>query len=148
MVREASVADLPALLELERLCFPGASAYDESEYLEMLLGAGTINLVVAEGTGVVAFGSALVEPRRGEGHIITVNVHPGHRGRGLARRLMSVLEARLAAHGVRRVRLEVNVANKDAIRLYEAGGYTRRGRLAGYYSTYEEPDAFVYEKTL
>ena len=119
---------------------------DRDDYEEMLGARGVVSLaLVAEGR-IVAFASGMLE--RGTGHVLTVNVHPERRGAGLGRRVLTALEARLAAMGARRLRLEVNVANVDALRLYEAAGYVRAGRLVGYYQTYEEPDAYVYEKAL
>ncbi|MFJ2961951.1 GNAT family N-acetyltransferase [Streptomyces collinus] len=51
-------------------------------------------------------------------------VSPGTRGLGLARRLLSELEARAAGHGSDRVRLDTNQALTAAMRLYRASGYT------------------------
>ncbi|GHC52954.1 GNAT family N-acetyltransferase [Streptomyces collinus] len=50
-------------------------------------------------------------------------VSPGTRGLGLARRLLSELEARAAGHGSDRVRLDTNQALTAAMRLYRASGY-------------------------
>jgi DNA-binding MarR family transcriptional regulator/GNAT superfamily N-acetyltransferase len=51
-------------------------------------------------------------------------VSPGARGLGLARRLLSELEARAARHGRDRVRLDTNKALTAATRLYRDSGYT------------------------
>ncbi|AMW13725.1 MarR family transcriptional regulator [Streptomyces qaidamensis] len=51
-------------------------------------------------------------------------VSPGTRGLGLARRLLSELEARAARHGRDRVRLDTNKALTAATRLYRDSGYT------------------------
>ncbi|MEV7062957.1 helix-turn-helix domain-containing GNAT family N-acetyltransferase [Streptomyces collinus] len=51
-------------------------------------------------------------------------VSPGTRGLGLARRLLSELEARAAGHGSDRVQLDTNQALTAAMRLYRASGYT------------------------
>jgi DNA-binding MarR family transcriptional regulator/GNAT superfamily N-acetyltransferase len=50
-------------------------------------------------------------------------VAPPVRGLGLGRRLLTELEARAAAHGVRVLRLETNRALGEAIGLYRAAGY-------------------------
>ena len=50
-------------------------------------------------------------------------VSPGTRGLGLARRLLSELEARAAGHGSDRVRLDTNQALTAAMCLYRARGY-------------------------
>ncbi len=51
-------------------------------------------------------------------------VSPGARGLGMARRLLSELEARAARHGSDRVRLDTNKALQAATRLYRDSGYT------------------------
>jgi DNA-binding MarR family transcriptional regulator/GNAT superfamily N-acetyltransferase len=51
-------------------------------------------------------------------------VSPETRGLGLARRLLSALEARAADHGSDRVRLDTNKALEAAIGLYHDSGYT------------------------
>ena len=50
-------------------------------------------------------------------------VTPAARGLGLGRRLLTELEARAAAHGVRTLRLETNRSLGEAIGLYRAAGY-------------------------
>jgi len=50
-------------------------------------------------------------------------VAPEARGLGLGRRLLTELEARAAARGVRTLRLETNRALTEAISLYRSAGY-------------------------
>jgi ribosomal protein S18 acetylase RimI-like enzyme len=50
-------------------------------------------------------------------------VAPQARGLGLGRRLLTELEARAAAHGVRTLRLETNQALAEAISLYASAGF-------------------------
>lgn len=50
-------------------------------------------------------------------------VAPSARGLGVGRRLLSELEQRAAAAGVRTVRLDTNRALKEAISMYRASGY-------------------------
>jgi ribosomal-protein-alanine N-acetyltransferase len=52
-----------------------------------------------------------------------VAVHPAHRGRGIARRLMTHLHDVAARRGADRVRLKVYRHNTAALRLYESLGY-------------------------
>jgi len=57
-----------------------------------------------------------------------VFVHPDWRQRGLARALMDALFAYARAHGVRQIRLSVNVENPPAIGLYRSLGFASYGR--------------------
>jgi len=53
-----------------------------------------------------------------------MRVAQASRGTGLGRRLLAELEARAAAHGARRLRLETNRALGEAIGLYRSAGFT------------------------
>lgn len=55
-----------------------------------------------------------------------IAVHPDHRGRGIARRLMHHLHDVAAGRGAERVRLKVYRHNSAALRLYESLGYEFR----------------------
>jgi ribosomal-protein-alanine N-acetyltransferase len=52
-----------------------------------------------------------------------IAVHPAHRGRGIARRLMTHLHDVAARRGAEQVRLKVYRHNTAALRLYESLGY-------------------------
>jgi|EP01033_Poteriospumella_lacustris_P017805 putative acetyltransferase len=72
-------------------------------------------------------------------------VRAAHRGKGLAKKILSLLEDQARAMGVRTLRLETGIYQPDAISLYEKVGYTRRG----IYGDYKETDENVFfEKTL
>lgn len=147
-LRDATLDDLDALLALEAACYPPNQAYSRDEYRYALGRAKAVNLVLEDGGGAVGFVGAFHHAVWRAGHIYTVNVHPSRRGERLGRKLMDACEARLADMGMRRVLLEVNVENEDAIRLYERCGYARVRRLPNYYSQYANNDAFLYEKAL
>lgn len=147
-LRDATLDDLEALLALEKECYPPQAAYGATEYRYALARAKAINLAIEEKGRIVAFAGAFHHSGWRVGNVYTVNVRPNERGRGLARQLLAALEARLRALGATRVILEVNVANADAIRLYERAGYERVERLVGYYTTYPEKDAYRYAKSL
>ncbi|MFI7488496.1 GNAT family N-acetyltransferase [Micromonospora echinaurantiaca] len=55
--------------------------------------------------------------------IHNIEVHPGHRGQGYARRMIQLVEAELARLGVGRLGLNVFGDNTGAIRLYESLGF-------------------------
>lgn len=147
-MRDATLEDLDALLALENACYPPHQAYSREEYRYALSVAKAVNLVHEEGRAPVGFVGAFHHKAWRTGHVYTVNVHPSQRGRGLGKRLMAECEARLAALGMRRVLLEVNVENAPAIALYESCGYSRLRRLPNYYSNYANRDAFLYARDL
>ena len=67
------------------------------------------------------------------GQIVTIDVDPDHRRRGLGRLLLAAAERQLAACRNRSVRLQVAVDNHGARRFYEEFGYRPAGRHPAYY---------------
>src|SRR5262249_54803806 len=66
----------------------------------------------------------------GESEILNLAVHPSHRRRGIAKRLMQ--NALTSAQGM--WFLEVRESNEGALRLYESLGFEQAGRRENYYS--------------
>jgi ribosomal-protein-alanine N-acetyltransferase len=89
-------------------------------------------------------GYALFALGPGETELLRVAVLPGHRGRGLARRLLEVALPELAAGGRPECHLEVRAANRSAIALYARLGFTPSGRRPGYYPDGE--DALLFRR--
>jgi ribosomal-protein-alanine N-acetyltransferase len=80
-------------------------------------------------------------------HVTNIAVHPTHRRRGLARRLLgAILEDGRTRH-LRAVTLEVRPTNDEARALYESFGFRVVGRRRGYYYDTGE-DALVMESDL
>ncbi len=66
-----------------------------------------------------------------EGFVNGVGIHPDHRGRGLARYLMTASLIRAAGNGMNHLVLEVDIENQRAIRLYEKLGFEKqRGSIS------------------
>ena len=103
--------------------------------------------MVAENRRGAVVGFALAHLlRQGRAHIVTLDVLPRYRGRGLGRELIEQCEDQLRAGGARRVRLETAAANRAAQALYLSLGYTYVERLVGYYP--DGQDAWLMEKSL
>lgn len=147
--RDATLRDLDEVIALERACYPPNQAYSREEYRYSLAKAKAVNLLWSEdGKAPTGFVGAFHHRTWRTGHVYTVNVHPGERGKGLGVRLMDECHRRLRELGMDRVVLEVNVENASAIRLYEKCGYALLRRLPDYYSQYANPDAFLYARAL
>ncbi|HWG91918.1 MAG TPA: N-acetyltransferase [Candidatus Thermoplasmatota archaeon] len=150
VLEEATPDDIDDLLALELRCYPAQSAYTRNEYQYALVRAKAVNLVLRPGNGKAptGFAGGFIHQGWKAGHVYTVNVDPSERGKGFGRLLMDALEEGMRKAGMTRSVLEVNVENTPAIGLYEGMGYTRVKRLKNYYSTYPNPDAYLYEKPL
>ena len=72
-------------------------------------------------------------------------VQPGHRGRGLSRRVLTWLEESARASGVDQMVIETNTAHPEAIRLYESAGYWP---IAAYGHYADEPETVSLGRAL
>jgi GNAT superfamily N-acetyltransferase len=72
-------------------------------------------------------------------------VDPAYRGRGIGRRLLTVLEDAARQAGYAKVRLETGIAQPEALQLYESAGYYRIV-CYGYYRN--DPRSVCFEKDL
>lgn len=118
--------------------------WDADAFAGLLRAPGTLALW-AEGDGFI-----LVQAVVDEAEVLTLAVRPAARRRGLGRTLLEAAAARLAALGVRTLRLEVAQDNPAALALYEAASFRRAGRRLGYYARPDAPavDAEVLARTL
>ncbi len=144
---QATVEDLPALAELERLCF--THPWSPSQIAQELAPGGGAGGVLALCSGsrprrtVRAFCAYRVVLE--EMHVLDLAVAPAWRRRGLARFLLRVAMRRAARAGARRALLEVRAGNREALALYEKLGFARRGARRDYYSQPVE-DAVLLER--
>jgi ribosomal protein S18 acetylase RimI-like enzyme len=78
-----------------------------------------------------------------------VMLHPGARGGGLARALVTALVADARAHGVEVLTLDVRGNNHAAMALYESCGFVVRGRLPDFVAVGGERwDRVIYAQDL
>ncbi|MGK5637665.1 GNAT family N-acetyltransferase [Streptomyces sp. URMC 126] len=79
----------------------------------------------------------------GDAELKRMYVVPGARGRGLARRILALLEEDARAAGRTRVVLETGTAQPEAIALYTSSGYVPAERKFGIYREYEQSRCFA-----
>ena len=130
-IRDFRPEDLEAAYELDQRCFDGEIAYTRGQIRAFLARPGAIGLI-AEAEGRLS-GFAIGESAGARGHVVTIDVDASDRRRGAGKRLLAELLQRLAAGGVRQVRLEVDLRNASAIRFYERMGFREKRRLRDYY---------------
>ncbi len=138
MIRKATQADLPAILQLEHDSFdpPHWQSRDFLQCIEPVSGALTRILLVDEEAGVVrgmTVGSALIAFFPVEAEIQNLAVAGPHRGKGVGRALLLALLEWASALRATVIRLEVRTSNERAIRLYEELGFRAVGKRAAYY---------------
>ncbi|RLE95884.1 MAG: ribosomal-protein-alanine N-acetyltransferase [Thermoprotei archaeon] len=142
-IREARADELSLVHEIEVACFK--QPYGLS-LLKMYHTLSPDLFLVAEAEGrIVGYVIGLCK-KWGEGHVISLAVHPDYRRKGIGRALMEALLTRFKERGMQAARLEVRVSNTPAIRLYEKLGFRIKGVLRGYYLDGE--DAYLMVKEL
>lgn len=141
--------DLLAIYALDQICFRNGISYSLEEFEFLTRDAKTFSLI-AETVDNRLAGFAITErTMRGgiaTGHIITIDVDPAFRRRGVGSMLMQALEEELVIHGVGRCVLEVAIDDPGAQEFYSGIGYQTTARLRGYYMG--RLDAMVMEKEL
>ena len=130
----------PVLAAIHASAFPPDEVWDE----------GAIALLTDSPGGIAWFdprgGFCLARVAADEAEILTLAVRPERRREGIATRLLAAAMAAAAAHGARRILLEVAETNLAARMLYAAAGFRPVGRRVGYYASGE--DALVLEALL
>jgi [ribosomal protein S18]-alanine N-acetyltransferase len=113
-------AELPALVALDRICFPEV-AWPATGWWEAMLTPGFRVRVVREAGVVVA--ASVVLPGRPVAVLASLGVHPSRRGRGIGRLLLTDAVWQAVGAGARWMSLDVDRVNRSAISLYRSGGF-------------------------
>lgn len=141
--------DLDSVYELDQVCFRSGIAYSREELAALVVHQSCVS-VVAEDENEILAGFAIGQygDRQTYRHasIVSIDVSPHYRRRGLGRQLMEWIESRLCERGAQSVRLEVAVDDPEAIEFYRHLGYRATRRIQNYYMN--SLDAFVMEKNL
>ena len=137
-------ADFETLCRIDQECFPPGIAYAPAELAYYMNRRGAITLI-GERDGAIA-GFLVAYSRRGQGHIVTIDVRPAARRTGLGSRLITAAEERLRAAGSSSISLETAVDNHAALAFYKRHGYSVTGTIPRYYQN--SLDALRMEKQL
>ena len=129
LLSEATSRDAAAIAALHAASF--RRGWSEQEVEGLLTDRHVVAHRAMTGAKMAGFiMSRLVED---EAEILSVAVARPRRGRGLARKLLTLHLRRLAGLGARTVFLEVDEHNAPAIRLYERAGFREISRRPNYY---------------
>jgi len=115
-------------------------AYQESLYppesrhaLDLAsLKQSNVIFVVARNASGQAIGCGAIVVNAEYGELKRMYVHPRSRGAGVAREVLTLLEATAKSLGCRLVKLETGPSQLEALRLYASSGYERRGPFGKY----------------
>ena len=147
-LRPYRVDDLDAMHALDVECFDKPFRFSRLA-MGRFAEARQARVVIAEdGHALVGFVILDVEAtEEGRfGYIVTLDVSPGHRRKGLAGQLMEKAERAASREGCAAVVLHVFVGNEPAISFYVGRGFERLHRESDFYGP--GIDAWVFHKPL
>lgn len=99
--------------------------------VDALCQANVLFAVARDDAGqAVGCGAMVLEP--GYGEIKRMFTRPSHRGQGIARQVLTLLEAESRQRGCAQFRLETGYLQPEAIAFYETFGYRRQGPFGDY----------------
>jgi len=143
-LRDYTPADFDALYALDRICYPRGIAYTRPDLRWFLAQPGAL-CVVAESEGALA-GFLIADRESAVAHIITIDVAPERRRRGVGTLMIEEIERRLLALGVSEINLETATDNEAGTAFWQRHGYRAIGILPGYYLG--QHDAYAMQKRL
>jgi ribosomal-protein-alanine N-acetyltransferase len=136
-------ADLPHVLEIERLAFP--KPWTPGLFLhELKLDFSRLLLARTNNGARRLLGYVCWWMVGDEVHILNLAVHPDARRSGTGRALVQRVVDDATAHGAVSVSLEVGRSNQAAAALYCSMGFTQAGVRRNYYG--EGEDAIIMER--
>lgn len=134
-IETASAHHLDRLVEIEKACFD-TEAFSRRQISTLLADYNSISLVAVEMSSVVGFiiGTSYFERKSLTAHILTIDVLPGCRRKGVGTKLLLEIEKLFREKGARACQLEVREDNTAALSLYQKAGYTMVAKLKNYYN--------------
>lgn len=134
VIEDARIRDLDRLHEIEIECFR-EEAFTKNQIAQLLKEYNCVSLV-ARIEGMIAgfiIGMIYVDRKALNAHILTIDVSPAYRRRGIGQMLIQEIEQIFRGKGVKASHLEVREDNAAAINLYRKSGYKNVGELKNYY---------------
>ncbi len=133
-VEIALSSDLNEIYRIEVKCFE-EEAFSKRQIAYLLNDYSSIGLTAKIQGRIVGFVIAAIYYERNAvfGHILTLDVVPENRRKGVASFLMEAVEEIFREKGATASHLEVREDNTAAISLYEKMGYKKIGTLRKYY---------------
>jgi ribosomal-protein-alanine N-acetyltransferase len=136
-IRPFQTEDIGELHAIDRVCFPKHIAYSRQQLEQYLKHPKSFARLAVERERILGFVLARIDRKAGA-HVLTLDITPEARRRGIGTSLMNELHAELHRRKVRVSVLEVGMDNIPAQRLYEELGYRYVGILPGYYHAGED----------
>jgi ribosomal-protein-alanine N-acetyltransferase len=144
-LRTPTIDDAVDMRSLDELCFPEQVQYGKIEFLYLITRTDVISYVIEHQDKMLGFIMSSIEETKKSANIITLDVHPKYRRRGIATRLLTAVESQFTKLDLTEATLQVNVNNDPAVKFYRKKGYIIRSQIDEYYPG---EDAYFMAKTL
>ena len=133
-IETATIKQLDQLFKIEEDCFD-QEAFTKQQIAYLLSDINTIALIAKSNVDIAGFVIAQIEVEENTeyGHIVTINVAPKFRRKGIATRMLQEIESFLKQRSITQIRLEVREDNNTALKLYNKLDYKTQGKLDRYY---------------
>jgi len=133
-IETATIKQLDQLFKIEEDCFD-QEAFTKQQIAYLLSDFNTIALIAKSNVDIAGFVIAQIEVEENTeyGHIVTINVAPKFRRKGIATRMLQEIESFLKQRSITQIRLEVREDNNTALKLYNKLDYKTQGKLDRYY---------------
>lgn len=132
----AVMADVDALINIESRCFE-SDRLSKRQFKYWIKAEHKVLLVAKQDDLVVGYGLVILRKGTSLARLYSIALLSEHRGKGIAAKLIGLLEEACVSHKRAYLRLEVSEKNAVAIALYNAMGYVK----FGYYPHYYEDDS-------
>ncbi|MGB9741093.1 MAG: ribosomal protein S18-alanine N-acetyltransferase [Candidatus Bathyarchaeia archaeon] len=135
-IEDATTKHLDRLYDIEKKCFK-SEAFTKQQIANLLADYNSISLIAKANGEIVGFVIGVLYKQNGKtvGHILTVDVLPEHRRKGIGSRLLNEIEAIFRGKGASICVLEVREDNVAAFRLYQKLNYRKVATLKHYYGS-------------
>ena len=144
-LRSYTPQDFETLYQIDQQSFDREVAYSRAEMRAYLKLPGAECTIAETDRGSPA-GFCLAAHEEGIGYLVTMDVLPKYRRRGVASALLRETESRLDAARAVEVWLETATDNEPAIAFWQKHGYRKQGVRKGYYPGGR--DAYTMRKVL
>jgi len=144
-IRPATLADLDALVDLEKACFAN-DRFSRRSFRYLLSKAHASTLVAETGQDIIGYVMLLYHQGTSLARLYSLAVAAQARGQGLGRRLLEAAEEQALEQGCAYLRLEVRADNAAAQKLYASMAYQPLQVLRHYYE--DAADGLRFEKRL
>ncbi len=120
-IRMAGLSDIPALIELDEVCFPNKKPDAKEVFINLMTTSNCSIFISVLDQRIV--GKAHVFKESDRARITDIGVNPAYRGQGLASSLIKCCINHALVNNKPKIVLDVEITNETALKLYHALGF-------------------------